>query len=224
MPVLTLDGPSGSGKGTVGQLVARKLGWHFLDSGALYRVLAYTAREQGLADDDVDSLVKLAGTLEIRFEPQAGEPPRVIDHDRDIGDALRTEEIGARASLLAPIPAVRVALMQKQRNFRQSPGLVADGRDMGTTVFPDARTKIFLTASTEIRAGRRYKQLKDKGFDVSLARLLEEISERDRRDSERRVSPLRPADDAHVLDTTGLGIKAVVKAVLNHLGEPAARV
>lgn len=221
IPVLTIDGPSGSGKGTIGQTVAKSLGWHFLDSGALYRVLAYLAQKQNITADNLGKLQKLAQTFEIQFMPQDGAPPQVIYQGEDISNAIRTETAGEMASRLAPIPQIRQCLLQKQRQFRQLPGLVADGRDMGTVVFPDAEVKIYLTASPEIRAERRYKQLKDKGFDVNLTRLLDEIRERDCRDTGRETSPLKPADDAHILDTSDLGIDDVVQRVQELVAEKA---
>ncbi|TAM47464.1 MAG: (d)CMP kinase, partial [Gammaproteobacteria bacterium] len=198
IPVLALDGPSGSGKGTVGQALAERLGWHFLDSGALYRVLGIAAAaksEQTLQDPD--ALAEIARTMDIRFVPQpGGAPVRVVLNGTDIGDRLRTEDSGRLASIVAAVPAARAALLDKQHAFRQVPGLVADGRDMGTTVFPDAILKIFITASPEVRAERRYKQLKEKGFDANLRRLLDEIRDRDARDAARAASPLKPAADA----------------------------
>ena len=221
VPVLTIDGPSGSGKGTIGQTVAKSLGWHFLDSGALYRVLAYLAQKQNITADNLGKLQELARTFEIQFVPQDGAPPKVVYQGEDISNALRTETAGEMASRLAPIAEIRQCLLQKQRQFRQLPGLVADGRDMGTVVFPDAEVKIYLTASPEIRAQRRYKQLKDKGFDVNLTRLLDEIRERDCRDTGRETSPLKPADDAHILDTSDLGIDEVVQRVRKLVAEKA---
>jgi cytidylate kinase len=214
-PVLTIDGPSGSGKGTVGQIVAQRLGWHFLDSGALYRIVGYAAAVQGVDLADEPAVARVAETMQVSFIPQAlGEPVRVVLNGRDVGDALRTEEGGRRASLVAAHPRVRAVLLEKQRAFRQSPGLVADGRDMGITVFPDAILKIFLTASAEARAERRYKQLKEKGFDANLARLLDEIRERDERDAARAASPLKPAPDACILDSSPLSISEVVERIL----------
>lgn len=221
VPVLTIDGPSGSGKGTIGQTVAKSLGWHFLDSGALYRVLAHLAQKQNITAENLDKLQKLAQSFEIQFVPQDGAPPQVIYQGEDISNAIRTETAGEMASRLAPIPQIRQSLLQKQRQFRQLPGLVADGRDMGTVVFPDAAVKIYLTASPEIRAQRRYKQLKDKGFDVNLTRLLDEIRKRDCRDTGRETSPLKPADDAHILDTSDLGIDEVVQRVRELVAEQA---
>jgi cytidylate kinase len=214
-PVLAIDGPSGSGKGTIGQLVAQRLGWRFLDSGALYRIVGHAAAEAGMDLADEAAVVRAAETMTVEFVPQAvGEPVRVILNGRDVGDVLRTEEGGRRASVVAAHPRVREVLLEKQRSFRQLPGLVADGRDMGTTVFPDAVLKIFLTASAQARAERRYKQLKEKGFDANLARLLDEIRERDERDAARAASPLKPAPDACILDSSPLSISEVVERIL----------
>lgn len=217
VPVVALDGPSGSGKGTVGQRLASRLGWHFLDSGALYRTVALAAKQRGTAAVDADGLTQLARDLDIRFEPQANAPAHVILNGRDVSEAIRAEEIGRLASAVAALPEVRQALLAKQRALRQAPGLVADGRDMGTVVFPDAVLKIYLTASPEARAERRYKQLKDKGFDVNLPRLAEEIRARDARDAEREASPLKPANDACVVDTSSLTIAQVANRIMRLL-------
>lgn len=216
-PVLTLDGPGGSGKGTVGQRLASRLAWHFLDSGALYRAVALLARQAGMGSDDTAALARLAHELDVAFEPRQHEPARVMLNGVDVSEALRTEEMGRAASEVAVLPGVRRALLDKQRVLRRPPGLVADGRDMGTVVFPDAAVKIFLTATPEARAERRYKQLKDKGFDVSLARLAEGIHARDARDAEREASPLKPADDACIIDTSSLTITAVVARIMRLL-------
>ena len=216
-PVLALDGPSGSGKGTVGQHVALALGWHYLDSGAIYRGLAWLAGDQNVAPDDVDGLVKLADQMELICHVREGDVAQIEINGRIVTDQLRTEETGEIASQIAPLAPVRAALMTMQRRCRKAPGLVADGRDMGTVVFPDAQFKVFLTASAEIRAQRRFDQLKSKGFDVNLARLLESIQARDVRDSSRAESPLKPADDAYVLDTSDLSIDEVVARVLSHM-------
>lgn len=224
IPVLTVDGPSGSGKGTVGLLLAQRLGWHFLDSGALYRAVGVAASQQQIDFNDRSALVELAQRMDIRFIPNAsGDLMAVILNGADVGDSLRTEESGRYASMVAVIPEIRQVLLRKQHSFRQSPGLVADGRDMGTAVFPDAILKIYLTASAEVRADRRYKQLKDKGFDVNLRQLLDEIRERDKRDAERTASPLKPADDAHILDTSQLDISGVVEQVYRLLQERQRR-
>jgi cytidylate kinase len=213
VPVLTIDGPSGSGKGTIGQSIATAHGWHFLDSGAMYRVVALAALDAGVDFSDVDRLVEIARDSDIRFLPRVGATAEVILNGDVVSERLRTEEAGAGASKVAAEPRVREALLQRQRDFRRAPGLVADGRDMGTTVFPQATLKIFLTASAEERAQRRYKQLKEKGFSVNLARLLGEIRQRDERDSTRSASPLRPAEDAIEVDTTGVGIDEVVDRI-----------
>jgi CMP/dCMP kinase len=213
VPVVTIDGPSGSGKGTIGQILALRLGWHFLDSGALYRAVGYLAFRQGLESEDVDRLATLALDIEVAFRIVPDQPATVLLNGADIGDGLRTEEAGAMASKVAAIPAVRAALLNKQRVFRRPPGLVADGRDMGTAVFPDAILKVFLTASADVRAERRYKQLKDKGFDANLSRLLGEIRDRDARDAARTVSPLKPATDAVILDSSTLSIPEVVEQI-----------
>ncbi|MEW6331874.1 MAG: (d)CMP kinase [Pseudomonadota bacterium] len=220
VPVLTIDGPSGSGKGTVGQILAQRLGWHFLDSGALYRALGVAAEQAAVSFEDRPALARLARSMDIRFIPRAdGAPAAVLLHGAEIGDRLRTEDSGRLASIVAAIPEVRQALLQKQHSFRQPPGLVADGRDMGSTVFPDAILKVFLTASPEVRAERRHKQLMEKGFDVNLPRLLDEIRERDARDAGRAVSPLKPAEDACILDTSQLDISGVVERVHGLLRE-----
>ena len=206
-PVLTIDGPSGSGKGTISRRVAEHLGWHYLDSGALYRAVGVAAGWADLDLDDAGALVRCAFDTEIRFREAANGELRVLLNGHDATDELRTETAGAAASAIAAIPEVRSAL-------RQPPGLVADGRDMGTVIFPDARWKVFLTASAEERAERRYKQLKDKGVSVTLDGLLREILARDARDASRPVAPLRPAEDAVRIDTTGMQIDAVVARVL----------
>ncbi|MDA8364042.1 MAG: (d)CMP kinase [Gammaproteobacteria bacterium] len=218
IPVVTIDGPGGSGKGTVSQLLAARLAWHYLDSGALYRAVGLAAQEQGVHLDDPAALARLARGVDIRFEPQAdGRPAGVWVDGRDVGDVLRTEDTGHLASQVAQFAGVRAALLDKQRDFRRPPGLVADGRDMGTTVFPEALLKVFLTASPEVRAERRYKQLKEKGLDVTLLKLLGEIRERDARDAARQASPLRPAADAEILDTSGLSIAEAVETIFQHL-------
>lgn len=218
-PVLTLDGPSGSGKGTIGQLCALKFGWHYLDSGAIYRGLAWLANQHGVAAEDVDGLVDLAETMSLVCHVQANDVAQIEINGRIVTDELRTEETGEMASKIAPLAPVRAALLAMQRRCRKAPGLVADGRDMGTVVFPDAEFKVFLTASAEIRAQRRFDQLKSKGFDVNLARLLESIQARDVRDSSRAESPLKPADDAYVLDTSALSIDEVVTRIMDHVNQ-----
>ncbi len=217
-PILTLDGPSGSGKGTIARAVAGKLGWHLLDSGALYRAVGYAAGMAGLDLSDAEAVTRCAQAIKIRFhDPKNGGETRVIVNGHDATEELRTETAGAAASAIAAIPSVRQALVDLQLSFRKSPGLVADGRDMGTVIFPDAQTKVFLTASAAERAKRRYKQLKEKGLDVTLASLLHEIEARDARDASRAVAPLRPAADAVVVDTTGMSIEQVVAKVLSLL-------
>jgi cytidylate kinase len=214
-PVLTIDGPSGSGKGTVSRRVAALLGWHFLDSGVLYRALGLEAQVEGLALDDEPSLERLAAALDLRFEGgAAGEEPRILLAGRDVSTRVRSEAAGAAASRVAALPRVRAALLTRQRGFRQPPGLVADGRDMGTVVFADAGAKVFLDASPEERARRRYNQLKEKGMDASLASLVREVAERDARDSNRASAPLRPAPDAAVVDTTGVPVDIVVERIM----------
>ncbi len=213
-PVMTIDGPSGSGKGTVSRLVAKRLGWHYLDSGAMYRAVGVAAGWANLDLSDPASLVRCTFDTEIGFAEDQGDELRVIVNGMDATDELRTETAGAAASAIAAIPEVRAALKDRQRAFQQWPGLVADGRDMGTVIFPYAQFKVFLTASADERAERRYKQLKDKGVSVTLGGLLREILARDARDASRAVAPLRPAEDAVRIDTTGLAIDAVVERVL----------
>lgn len=213
--VLTIDGPSGSGKGTISRRVAEVLGWHLLDSGALYRAVGYAASVARLDLTDEAAVTHCAQTVRITFRASDdGDDTRVIVNGHDTSDELRTETCGAAASAVAGFPGVRQALLDKQRDLRQPPGLVADGRDMGTVVFPDASFKVFLTASADERAQRRYKQLKAKGLDVTLAGLLEEIQARDARDASRTVAPLKPADDAVLVDTTRMSIEAAVEKVL----------
>ena len=214
VPVIAIDGPSGSGKGTVARRVAATLGWHLLDSGAVYRVTAVAAGRHGIALDDERALAALAATLPVTFgEDAAGDESIRLGAD-DVTREVRSETTGERASLIAALPAVRSALLTLQRGCRRPPGLVADGRDMGTVVFPESPYKVFLTASAEARAERRYKQLKEKGFDVSLASLFGDISKRDARDAARAVAPLRPAADAIELDSTALDVASVVQRVL----------
>ncbi len=213
VPVVAIDGPSGTGKGTVAAQVAGRLGWHVLDSGALYRAFAYAARIKGVNPDDFQEAVDIDVDSQITFQSSADEV-RIILAGEDVTDAVRGEEGGRAASAYAAIPAVRSILLARQRAARKLPGLVADGRDMGTVVFSDADAKIFLDASPKVRAERRYKQLKEKGFDVNLARLEKEIAERDRKDATRAESPLIPAEDAFRVDTSHKSIDEVVEQVM----------
>ena len=212
IPVLTIDGPSGSGKGTVAQRMAKELGWHYLDSGAIYRVLAQAALKHQLNLTDELGIAKLAQQLDVTFIVQ-DDALIVLLEGHDVSTQIRSEQAGNAASKVAALPQVRAALLQRKYAFRQAPGLVTDGRDMGTVVFPDAPYKIFLNASAEERAKRRHKQLKEKGIESNLAGLVAEISERDQRDRQRTVAPLRPADDAIELDSTSLGIDDVFHRV-----------
>lgn len=215
VPVLTIDGPSGSGKGTISRLVAEHLGWRLLDSGALYRAVGYAAGAAGLDLSDVEAVTRCAQTTKIQFRAAPdGQDTRVIVNGHDATDELRTETAGAAASAIASMPTVREALVAMQLGFRRAPGLVADGRDMGTVIFPDAPFKVFLTASAAERAKRRYKQLKEKGLSVTLTSLQREIEARDTRDASRAVAPLKPAEDAVLVDSTGLSIGDVVAKVL----------
>jgi CMP/dCMP kinase len=214
VPVITIDGPSGSGKGTVSRAVAKTLGWSLLDSGALYRLVALGGRRASISLDDGPALGQLAGRFDIRFGSNASGDEVVWLDGQDVTRAIRTEEAGSDASKVAALPVVRAALLDRQRRFAVPPGLVADGRDMGTVVFPLARVKIFLTASPAERALRRYKQLKEKGVTANLAALSLEIAERDRRDSTRTASPLVASADATMLDTTGMSVDGVIGRVL----------
>ncbi|CAE6915676.1 MULTISPECIES: (d)CMP kinase [Pseudomonas] len=213
-PVITVDGPSGSGKGTLCALLAKQLGWNLLDSGALYRLLAFAAGNHGIDLTNEEALKQLAAHLDVQFIDK-----RIILEGEEVTDAIRNEQVGAGASMVASLPAVREALLQRQRAFQEMPGLVADGRDMGTVVFTEAPLKVFLTASAEERARRRYLQLKAKGDDVNLASLLDEIRARDERDTQRAVAPLKPAADAILLDSTELSIEQVLERILREVAE-----
>lgn len=213
-PVIAIDGPSGSGKGTIARRVAEELGWHLLDSGALYRLAAVAAERGPGIDAPEEELARVAREMNVRFGTAPGGDERIWLDGREVSGEVRSEDCGRRASQVAGKPAVREALLGLQRDFRRPPGLVADGRDMGTAVFPDAALKVFLTATPEKRAERRYKQLKEKNIDVSLAALSRDIAERDRQDSERSIAPLRAADDARLLDSSELTIEEVTRRVL----------
>ena len=218
MPILTIAGPSGAGKGTIARAIARRLGWHLLDSGALYRVTALAALRAGVPLDDQAALARLAERLNVEFAERDGRERVVLDGE-DVTAALRTEHCGEAASKVAAQPAVRRALLARQRAFIAPPGLVADGRDMGTGVFPEALLKVFLTASAEERARRRHKQLSDKGISVSLRDLSREIAQRDERDASRPVAPLVPAQDARIIDSTHMTPEEVTERILHWLRE-----
>jgi CMP/dCMP kinase len=218
VPVIAIDGPSGTGKGTLAHALARRLDWHLLDSGALYRIVAVGAEAQGIKPDQVDALSCFARDMNVTFS--TGFPGSILLDGREISELVRLEESGAKASVVAAIPQIRSTLLLRQHAFRRPPGLVADGRDMGTVVFPDARLKIFLTASVEVRAQRRYKQLINKGVDVNLRALLQEIAARDERDSTRPVAPLVPAKDAILIDTSRMEADAVFALVLKEWFKP----
>jgi cytidylate kinase len=212
IPVITIDGPGGSGKGTISVRLAQHLGWNFLDSGVLYRLTALAVMKNKVPLDNEAALGETADKLDIRFETSRDGVTTYLD-DENVSSRLRNEETGVLASKIAVTPAVRAALVKRQRRFRAPPGLVADGRDMGTVIFPDANLKIFLTASAEIRAQRRHKQLKEKGESVNLSRLFREIKARDLRDQSRSIAPLRPAEDAVIIDSTNLSIEEVLEKV-----------
>lgn len=217
VPVVTLDGPSGSGKGAISRKLARHLGWHYLDSGALYRLLAYAALRDGITLDDATGLIGLAGRLRAACVLPSLDKPVITLDGVDVSDKLRTEAAGNAASRIAALPAVRQALLAWQRDYRQPPGLVADGRDMGTVVFPDAQLKVFLTARPDVRAGRRYNQLKDIDKKAELGEMLSAVEARDQRDSTRRAAPMRPAADAMVLDNSDLDEAATLARVLQEV-------
>lgn len=218
VPVITIDGPSGAGKGTVSQALARHLGWHFLDSGAMYRLCGLACLKKAVPFEDEVAVAKIAQQLDIAFKVVEGGLETWLDGE-EVTAELRTEQGGAAASKVAAIPAVREALMQRQRAFAQAPGLVADGRDMGTVIFPAAPLKVYLTASAEERARRRCKELQAKGETVTLAAILRDIQERDHRDMNRPVAPLKPADDASIIDSTNMSIDAVFQAILQLVNE-----
>jgi len=224
-PVVTIDGPSGVGKGTISQLLAEHLGWKLLDSGAIYRVLALAAIHHNVELDNEESLTLLAAHLDVRFiSAQGQDGVKVVLEGEDVSYDIRSQECSNAASKVAVLPCVREALLRRQRAFCELPGLIADGRDMGTVVFLNAPAKIYLIASAEERAQRRYNQLQDKGFDVNMARLLLEITERDERDMNRSVAPLIPADDALIIDTSGIGIEEVFAIALAHIKDKISSV
>jgi len=214
VPVITIDGPSGAGKGTVARIVAEKLGWHLLDSGAIYRVLALATHYHQVDVTEEEPLIPMAAHLDVQFEISSDGESKIILEGENVTDTIRTEEIGKLASKVAAFPRVREALLRRQRAFKVAPGLVADGRDMGTVVFADAPVKIFLTASAEERAERRFKQLKEKGQDVKIGRLLDDIRQRDERDQNRDVAPLIAAEGALVIDSTDVSVDSVVNEIL----------
>ncbi|MDP2713330.1 (d)CMP kinase [Rheinheimera sp.] len=216
--VITIDGPGGSGKGTICRLLAQRLGWQLLDSGAIYRVLALAAVHHNIPCDDEEALQPLAAHLDVQFSSDEQGNVRITLEGENVSHTIRTEEVGGLASKIASLPRVREALLRRQRAFAEAPGLVADGRDMGTVVFPQADVKIFLTASAEERARRRYLELKEKGFDVNIGDLLNEIQARDERDINRATAPLKPAADAYMLDSTNKSIEQVLEEVLNYAG------
>lgn len=217
VPVITIDGPTGSGKGTLGHMLAKKLGWHFLDSGALYRVLALVAIQQNTAPDDIATLTREAVELPVKFIEGADKSMQINLAGKDVTEVIRSEECGIMASAISAFAEVRIALLDRQKQFCQPPGLVADGRDMGTIVFPHAPLKFFLEASAEERASRRYQQLKNKGINVSLADVLKDLEQRDTRDKQRLVAPLKPAADAIIIDSTALNIEQVFAEIMAYV-------
>ena len=219
VPVITLDGPSGTGKGTICHLLANHLDWHVLDSGCIYRVLAYAVRKRAIDFSDIGNIVNLAHCLNVRFETDPHFKSSVFLDEQDVFEEIRSEECGQDASKIAVVPEIREALLARQRAFAKFPGLVTDGRDMGTVVFPDANLKVYLYASAEARAERRFFQLKEKGINVSLAQVVDELTKRDARDMGRKHAPLKPAEDAVQLDTTGLTIVQVFNNVLKLVNE-----
>jgi len=215
VPVITLDGPSGTGKGTISQMLADELSWHYLDSGAIYRVLALSVQQQHVEIDNIPKLIDTARQLDLEFKVQKNKPAEVYLDNENVTAEIRAEACGQLASKLASIHEVRLALLDRQRHFAKKPGLVTDGRDMGTVVFPEARLKIYLDASAEERALRRFKQLKEKNIDVTLSQVVDELNTRDNRDKQRAHSPLAPAKDAEIIDTTCMEIVQVFNSVLN---------
>ena len=224
IPVITIDGPSGAGKGTVARIVAEQLGWELLDSGAIYRVLAIATQHHGVGVEEEEPLIPMAAHLDVQFAINTSGDSQVILEGEDVTSSIRSEEVGELASKVAAFPRVREALLRRQRAFKVSPGLVADGRDMGTVVFKDAPVKVFLTASAEERAERRFNQLKAKGFDVKIGRLLDDIRLRDERDQNRKVAPLVPAEGALIVDSTDLSIKEVVNKILSFSNQELMKV
>ena len=215
IPIITVDGPSGSGKGTICRRLAQQMGWHLLDSGALYRLTALAAHHHGISTEDEESIKVVAAHLDVQFLTDHTNDIKIVLEGEEVTDAIRAEKIGSDASVVASMPSVRQALLKRQRDFAVTPGLIADGRDMGTVVFPQARLKVYLDASAEERATRRYKQLISKGVSASLEDILADIKSRDERDMNRTVSPLKPAPEAVILDTTQMTIEEVLEMVLD---------